>query len=106
MLKHKHPYAQNKQAKAITRYQQWDNLTEEKTKIMKGKGPKTQPKEPKVENKASLLESWKGETKKKSGPKIRFYWSPKLEKCPHVFNLIKLQTPWSLNIKLKKTQIY
>jgi hypothetical protein len=62
---------------------------------MKGKCPKKQPKEPKVGNKASLLESWKGETKTKSGPKIRFYWSPKLEKSPHVFNLIKLQTPWS-----------
>jgi hypothetical protein len=57
MLKHKHPYAQNKQAKAITHYQQRQNLTKEKTKIMKGKCPKKQPKEPKVGNKASLLES-------------------------------------------------
>jgi hypothetical protein len=57
VLKHKHPYAQNKRAKAITHYQQRDNLIKEKTKIMKGKRPKKQPKEPKVGNKASLLES-------------------------------------------------
>jgi hypothetical protein len=42
---------------------------------MKGKRPKKQPKEPKVGNKASLLESWKRETpkkKKKVGPKLGF----------------------------------
>jgi hypothetical protein len=96
MLKHKHPYAQNKRAKAITHYQHRDSLTEEKTKIMKGKCPKQQPKEPKVGNKASLFESWKRETKKeKKWAQIRFYWIPKLEKSLRVFNLIKLQKPWS-----------